>query len=232
MPRSRGGSAVNGAVMPEETVAIVPDRIATMAASTVRFAATGLLAAALLAASVAGLHLAASQLLLARAEAAAGLEPPLLLQRSLAASPSNTAARLALAARSLPQESLPLLQQGLRYERENPELLAALGTAAAQRGDLSALTAFQRAAALDRFNGAAQTNMLQQAYHLARWLKATGKEDEARIAIEAGIRLYRNYSRLSDLIVHHPSWRNDRKFRLTLEARVRGRQLYAFKYAH
>lgn len=230
MRRSRGASAVNGA-MPE-TVAIVADRIATMAASTVRFAATGLLAAALLAASVAGLHLAASQLLLARAEAAAGTEQPLLLQRSLAASPSNTAARLALAACSLPQKAFPLLQQGLRYERENPELLEALGTVAAQQGDLIALTAFQRAATLDRFNGVAQTNMLQQAYHLARWLKATGKEDEARIAAEAGVRLYRNYSRLSDLIVQHPSWRNDRKFRLTLEARVRGRQLYTFKYAY
>ncbi|WP_162616259.1 O-antigen ligase family protein [Paenibacillus lutimineralis] len=228
---SRGASTVNSAVMPE-MVAIVPDRTITMAASTVRFAATGLLAAVLLAASVAGLHLVASQLLLARAEATAGTEQPLLLQRSLAASPSNTAARLALAAHSLPQKSFTLLQQGLRYERENPELLAALGTVAAQQGDLSALTAFQRAAALDRFNGAAQTNMLQQAYHLARWLKATGKEDEARIAAEAGVRLYCNYSRLSDLIVQHPSWRNDRKFRLTLEARVRGRQLYAFKYAH
>lgn len=230
MRRSRGASAVNGA-MPE-TVAIVADRIATIAASTVRFAATGLLAAALLAASVAGLHLAVSQLLLARAEAAAGTEQPLLLQRSLAALPSNTAARLALAAHSLPQKSFTLLQQGLRYERENPELLEALGTVAAQQGDLSALTAFQRAATLDRFNGVAQTNMLQQAYHLARWLKATGKEDEARIAAEAGVRLYRNYSRLSDLIVQHPSWRNDRKFRLTLEARVRGRQLYTFKYAY
>lgn len=231
MPRSRGASAVNGAVMPE-TVAIVPDRTATMAASTVRFAATGLLAAALLAASAAGLHLAASQLLLARAEAAVGADQPLLLQRSLAASPSNTVARLALAARSLPQKAFPLLQQGLRYERENPELLAALGTAAAQRGDLRALLAFQRAAALDRFNGAAQTNMLQQACRLARSFKATGREDEARIATEAGVRLYRNYSRLADLIVQHPSWRNDRKFRLTLEARVRGRELYTLKYGH
>jgi len=174
----------------------------------------------------------ASQLLLARAEEAAGTEQPLLLQRSLAASPSNTAARLALAARSLPQQAFPLLQQGLRYERENPELLAALGTAAAQRGDLRALPAFQRAAALDRFNGAAQTNMLQQAYYLARSFKATEREDEARIATEAGVRLYRDYSRLAGLIVQHPSWRNDRKFRLTLEARVRGKELYALKYAH
>ncbi|WP_179015711.1 O-antigen ligase family protein [Paenibacillus sp. 79R4] len=231
-PRGRGASAVHSAVMPGMIAAIVPDRTATMAAAALRFAAAGLLAAALPAASVAGLRLAASQLLHARAEAAAGPEQPLLLQRALAASPSNTAARLALAARSRPRESLPLLQQGLRYERENPELLAALGTAAGQRDDLRARPAFQRAAALDRFNGAAQTDMLPQAYLLARRLQAAGREDEAEIATEAGIRMYRNYSRLVERMAHNTSWRNDRKFRLTWEARVRGRELYALKHGH
>jgi O-antigen ligase len=199
-----------------------------VAASALRFATTGVLAATLLAASIAGLRLATSQLLLARAEAAAGPEQPLLLQRSLAVSPANTAARLALAARSLPQEAMPLLQQGLRYERENPELFAALGRVEAQRGDLRALPSLQHALALDRYNTAVQTNALQEMNRLSSRLRAEGRYNEARITARTGILLFRDYSRLAGQVDQHTAWRNDRKFRLTLEARVRGRELYAF----
>ncbi|WMT40340.1 hypothetical protein RE628_24515 [Paenibacillus sp. D2_2] len=150
------------------------------------------------------------------------------MQRSLTASPANTAARLALAARSLPQEAMPLLQQGLRYERENPELFAALGRVAVRRGDLRALPSLQQALALDRFNTAVQTNALQEMNLLSRWLRADGRYNEARITNRTGIRLFRDYSRLANQVAQHTAWRNDRKFRLTLEARVRGRELYAF----
>lgn len=191
-----------------------------------RLAVTALLAVLTLTASLTGLRLASGQLLLARAEATAGPAHALLLQRSLAASPANTAARLALAAQSLPHQAALLLQQGLRYERENPELLAALGRATAQRGDLTALSALQRAVALDRFNRAVQTEALQEIYQLARVLREDKKTMEARMAAAAGYTLYRDYVSLAEQAAIHPTWRNDRQFRLTLAARIRGQELY------
>ncbi|WP_120463452.1 O-antigen ligase family protein [Paenibacillus aceti] len=193
-----------------------------------RLAVTALLAVLMLTASLTGLRLAAGQLLLARAEATAGPAQALLLQRSLAASPANTAARLALAARSLPHQAALLLQQGLHYERENPELLAALGRATAQRGDLTALSALQRAVALDRFNRAVQTEALQEIYQLARVLREDKRTMEARMAAATGYALYRDYASLAEQAASHPAWRNDRQFRLTLAARIRGQELYEF----
>ncbi|MNW44860.1 O-Antigen ligase [compost metagenome] len=190
--------------------------------------AFAVVAAMLLLLSVSGYREAESQRLHRQALALppqAKREAAELLQRSLALSPYRTAARLALAERSAPQEVASLLRAGLRYEPERSELWLALGRALAREGDPAAAAPLRRSVELDRFDRVKQTTALRELSQLAQSLRASDHLRLAEAAASTGADLYADYSRLAEAIAGAPALRNDRAFLLTAEAMELGRQL-------
>ncbi|MCK8487197.1 O-antigen ligase family protein [Paenibacillus sp. MBLB2552] len=190
--------------------------------------AFGLAAVMLLLLSVSGFREAESQRLhrqaLARPPEANG-EAAELLVRSLDLSPYRTAARLALAERSAPQEAALLLRAGLRYEPERSELWLALGRALAREGDPAAAGALRRSVELDRFDRVKQTTALRELSQLAQNLQASGHPQQAEAIASVGADLYADYTRLAEAIANAPTLRNDRAFLLTAEAVELGRKM-------
>lgn len=193
----------------------------------------GLAAAALLLLSVSGFREAESQRLHRLAldrTPQANREATELLRRSLALSPYRTSVRVALAERAAPQEATSLLREGLRYEPERAELWLALGRALAREGEPAAAEALRRSAELDRFDRVKQTAALRELWQLAQGLRASGHLQQADAVASAGAVLYADYSRLAEAVAGAPAPRNDRAFRLTVEAIELGRKLQQWSH--
>lgn len=184
-----------------------------------------LLAVPLAAAVVlASCHLVAQQLAAAasaaadRATGAVGLARAHAQQEAaLRWAPANTALRIAVSRTLPPQEALPLLEEGLRYERDGKGLYRALALASMRLGRANAAAAWWEAAvSSDRFDRTLQTEAVEQlalAAHLA------ADREQAALYAASASRLYRSYESEVQLVqrMHKPA--NDKRFLMTEEAK-------------
>ncbi|MFD0715281.1 O-antigen ligase family protein [Paenibacillus sp. GCM10027626] len=138
-----------------------------------------------------------------------GGEQARLLRAALAMNPSWTQVRLELAKLVQPEEQMGLLTAGLKYERQSPQLLWALGAGAADRNDVpQAVQLLEAAVEYDRFDRDKQSEAVLRLAQLAQLNEAANQLGEARLAAQTGVRIYEEFERLS----RQSYRRNDRQF--------------------
>ncbi|MBJ6361326.1 O-antigen ligase family protein [Paenibacillus sp. GCM10012307] len=141
------------------------------------------------------------------------------LVRSLELNPYWTQTRLELAALLRAENRIPLLQEGLRHERESAELMWRLGDSYVELGDSGRAIAFMKQALeRDRFNKERQTKTIVALTQLARRLENEGQSKESRLTAEAALQAYGAYEALVREVaaMHNPA--NGRRFEMTAEA--------------
>lgn len=138
-----------------------------------------------------------------------------LLRQASALAPARTRLYLALAERSDAERAVVWLQQGLGYERGQPELQLELGKLLAGSGDLAALEHLRRATELNRYSNKTWAAALSSVSRLAemkladRMASCESQEQAAWQALTAGAELYHRYS---ELAAEGPWRRNDLEF--------------------
>ncbi|UVI31655.1 O-antigen ligase family protein [Paenibacillus spongiae] len=151
----------------------------------------------------------------ASAVAADGDARAAALRAALEANPHWTRIRLELAPLAPPAERAGLLAAGLRSEPQSVPLLWALGTEAAERGDVSQAAAHMRLALrYDRFARVKQTDAVVAMTRLAQSKRAERLYGEARLAAQTALAFYDAYEALG----RESYQANGRRFEVTEEA--------------
>ncbi|MCQ6558819.1 O-antigen ligase family protein [Paenibacillus mendelii] len=151
----------------------------------------------------------------ASAIAAGGDARAAALRAALEANPHWTRIRIELAPLAPPQERAGLLAAGLRDEPQSVPLLWALGTEAAERGDVPQAAAHMRLALrYDRFARVKQTDAVIAMTRLAQSKRAGHDYADARLAAQTALGFFDAYEALG----RESYQANGRRFTVTEEA--------------
>lgn len=187
-----------------------------------------LLATLLIIGSVTGFRLSQSLRMYDKASSVLVNDPvkgEFLLQRSLTLNPTRLDSRMELAHLLPLEQAKELLDAGATYHKNNAQLELTKGSFLASQGNVEALEVLRRAIHLDRFNRILQTEVLDLTSLLSSRLRDMGNEEQSRLVALEGYRMYSDYVKLTEE-VHSSGWiRNDRGFKVTIEAAIRGREL-------
>ncbi|WP_164515054.1 O-antigen ligase family protein [Paenibacillus lentus] len=154
------------------------------------------------------------------------------LEQSLSIYPARTSARLQLAGLSDDLGAAKMLQQGLVYDRAEPDLWAALGRALSGLHPKDAVSAWEHAVRLDPFSRTRQTEAISHLTSLVHRLQREQRLQEAVATALIGYRLYVRYEELANKLAMTIMKRNDRSFMVTAEAKYLGRQLGEYVFRH
>ncbi|BBI35280.1 O-antigen ligase family protein [Cohnella abietis] len=144
------------------------------------------------------------------------------LRAALDANPAWTRIRMELAMLLPLQERASLLEAGLRYEPQAPPLFLQLGITYAELGHVAqARDRLREALRLERFSRDGQTTAIVSMANLAKSLHDDGDEVQAGEAAEATVSMFERYRALDREVTEMKNVANDKKFGMTMAAKLR-----------
>ncbi|RKP45817.1 hypothetical protein D7Z26_25030 [Cohnella endophytica] len=143
------------------------------------------------------------------------------LRAALEANPAWTRIRLELAPLLPLQERAAMLEAGLRYEPQAPQLHLQLGMAYAELGKAAqARDRLREAARLERFSREGQSGSVAALANLAARLRDDGDRPGAETAAEAAVAMFERYRMLVREVAEMPHPANGKQFGMTVAAKL------------